>query len=156
MKKMPLLIFVLLPLVSLAQVRSLKEIRQLFLQAGKNSEAANAFKNALEWVGEQNDATFIGYKGMSVLMLCNYSINPFTKMKYFIQGKELLESAIEKDIKNVELRFLRYTVQDNVPVFLGYNSKLKEDKAMVKKALTEKKELLEHDLFKMIMDYFAN
>ena len=61
---------------------------------------------------------------------------PFKKMKYFNRGKSILEEAIEANPLNVELRYLRYSLQKRVPDFLGYNANIDEDLLMIKKKIT--------------------
>ena len=57
-------------------------------------------------------------------------------MKYFNRGKSILEEAIEANPLNVELRYLRYSLQKRVPDFLGYNANIDEDLLMIKKKIT--------------------
>jgi hypothetical protein len=67
--------------------------------------------------------------------MAKYVSNPISKLSKFNEGKSLLEKCIEKDGKNVELHFLRFTVQSNAPKFLGYNSSLLLDKNFLLNAL---------------------
>lgn len=53
------------------------------------------------------------------------------KMNLFKKGRDLLEEEIKKDPKTMEWRFIRFTIQDNIPSFLGYSSNLEEDKKVV-------------------------
>lgn len=69
-----------------------------------------------------------GYEGVAHMILAKHSYNPYTKLSYFNKGKDLLEDAIRRDSLNVELRYLRYNIQENAPFFLGYNNELREDR----------------------------
>ncbi len=40
----------------------------------------------------------------------------------------MLEQALNSDSTNIELRYLRLTIQTNVPAFLGYNNNINSDK----------------------------
>ena len=53
--------------------------------------------------------------------------NPIEKLIYFNKGKELLEDAINQDPKSVELKFLRYSIQQNLPKFLLYHDNIEKD-----------------------------
>jgi len=46
-------------------------------------------------------------------------------------GEEKLEASIKQDPQNLELIFLRYTIQLNLPGFLGYNDNIEADKKFV-------------------------
>ena len=52
----------------------------------------------------------------------------FKKMRNFNKGTDLLETAIKEAPSDVELRFLRLTIQVNLPGFLGYNKNIDTDK----------------------------
>ena len=65
---------------------------------------------------------------MSFLLISKHSINPLEKLSFFKLGVLWLESSIENDFCNIELRFLRLSVQNNAPSFLNYNNYIEEDK----------------------------
>lgn len=73
------------------------------------------------------------YFGVATMMQAEVYSNPFTKLSYFKKGKKLLEEAIAKSPDDAELRFLRYTVQVEVPGILNYNDAIDEDKAVLDK-----------------------
>jgi hypothetical protein len=77
---------------------------------------------------ETNNISLAGYKACAKMMMAKYAINPIYKLANFSQGKKLLEKCIAIDKENVELRFLRFTIQCNAPIFLGYNTCIKQDK----------------------------
>jgi hypothetical protein len=53
------------------------------------------------------------------------------KVRSLKTGTTMLEAAIEKEPDHIELRFLRLTIQLNLPGFLGYNDKVESDKKFV-------------------------
>ena len=57
----------------------------------------------------------------------------------------MLEKSISIEPENIELRFLRLTIQANLPSFLGYSENKENDKAFVLAHLEEAKS----DDFKM-------
>ena len=65
---------------------------------------------------------------MSFLLISKHSWNPLDKLNFFKQGVLWLESSIENDSCNIELRFLRLTAQINLPSFLNYNNYIDEDR----------------------------
>ena len=73
------------------------------------------------------------YFGVASMMQAEVYSNPFTKLSYFNKGKKILEEAIVKSPDDAELRFLRYTVQLEVPGILNYNKSIDEDKAVLDK-----------------------
>ena len=105
-------------------------IRDLFYRASKSPASADSLFEKYKNSGDK-DAFNLAYKAMSQLMICFHSYNPYTKLKYFIRGKETLEAAIKADPKNIEFRFLRLCTQLNTPSFLGYSSNIEEDKLAI-------------------------
>ncbi len=137
--------------------QSLIQIREQFYRAQISGESADSFYLKMQSVTASASALMIGYKGMAAFMLCNYSYNPYSKLKYFSEGKNLLDKAIELNNDNAELRFLRYTIQKNAPSFLGYNSNLNEDKQFVtKKISSEEFKITDSDLYNRMVKYFSS
>lgn len=51
---------------------------------------------------------------------------PYEKLSLFNQGRELLESLIKSNPENIELRYIRYCIQLNIPSFLGYDNRVSD------------------------------
>ncbi len=139
-----------------AKSQSLIQIREQFYRAQASGESADSFYSKMQSVTASASAIMIGYKGMASFMLCNYSYNPYNKLKYFSEGKNLLDKAISMSSDNTELRFLRYTIQKNVPSFLGYSSNLVEDKQLMTKKISEQQfKNADADLYNRIVKYIS-
>jgi hypothetical protein len=111
----------------------LKKARDLFNQSLFDKNKAEEFAAYMQ--SNNLSAIAIGYKGASSMMLSKYGINPFSKLKNFNEGKELLETALQKDPTSVELHYLRFSFQTNVPAILNYNNMIENDKAFLIKSL---------------------
>ena len=124
--KLPLLL-----LFFLLANSDLSSLRNLYKEASKDKAKANkllviADKNS------SNNSVFYGYKGAAKIIMAKYAFNPYTKWNLFNEGKDILESAIASDVNNIELRYLRLTIQMNAPNFLGYKSNIDSDKKFLK------------------------
>lgn len=73
------------------------------------------------------------YLGRFQTIYAKHVINPINKLKTFKQGKKNIEEAVEKAPDQIEIRFIRLSVQKNAPVFLGYKSNINEDRAFIRK-----------------------
>lgn len=82
---------------------------------------------------KNNSATYLGYLGGFQTSWANHVFSPISKLNTFKEGKKNIEKAIKKEPENVELRFIRLSVQKNAPSFLGYKSNVKEDTDFIKK-----------------------
>lgn len=104
------------------------KIRDLYYKASVDKDDAETFYKTIHSALKLDKYLIAGYQGMSHMIKANFAFNPYNKLSYFIKGKNLLDEAISSDSKNIELRFLRFSVQTNAPAFLGYSGKINEDK----------------------------
>lgn len=81
---------------------------------------------------KNNSATHLAYLGGLQTIWANHVFNPIGKLNTFKEGKKNIEQAIKKEPDNVELRFIRLSVQKNAPAFLGYNSNINADTEFIK------------------------
>lgn len=129
----------------------LKEIRNLYDKAAFDEKANSKLISILE-SQSKNSAILMGYKGSAIALMAKHSYNPYKKIKYFNEGKSLLEKAIATDPDNVELIFLRFAIQTNVPSILNYNQNIRSDKVFLYSML-EKKAIEDYDLKVRIKNY---
>lgn len=54
--------------------------------------------------------------------------NPYNKIKYLNTSQALMQQALDKDPHNIEILFMRFSIQHNVPAFLGYGKNLVADR----------------------------
>lgn len=130
---MKLLISILVFVFLQGTSSELSTLRTLYNEA-KASEAANNKLLALSSKNTSN-ATYKGYYAAGLMFKANHVLNPMSKLSYFNKGKLFLEEALKESKYNVELHFIRYTIQDNAPPFLGYNDQLITDRAILKSAI---------------------
>ena len=74
----------------------------------------------------------IAYYGAYQTIWANHVYNPIEKLKTFNKGKRNIDKAIKLSPNNVEIIFIRYSIQKNSPAFLSYKSNLKEDQKILK------------------------
>ena len=131
---------------------SLEQIRDNYYKAYEDENQVEFFWEYMKRLQSSN-TTIEGYRSLSLIFMAKEGWNPVTKYAYFKTGKNKLDSVIGADKENVELRFLRYTVQRNAPEFLGYNENLTEDK---NKILDQYKQLNDVDLKVRMAAYMRN
>lgn len=74
----------------------------------------------------------LAYLGALETIWAKYVNNPFSKLSTFKKGKGKIEAAVKKAPNNLEIRYLRLSVQKNAPSFLGYKSNINEDTEFIK------------------------
>ena len=105
-------------------------IRELYQSAYTSETNCNNLRDKLNSIEANNSILIKGYEGCFYFIKCKFVTNPIEKAIYFNKGKELLETAINQNPRSVELRFLRYSIQKNIPRFLLY-SNLEKDLSFV-------------------------
>ncbi|MFB0925504.1 MAG: hypothetical protein QMB65_09515, partial [Vicingaceae bacterium] len=101
-----------------------------------------------------NDEILIkAYQAIIWFLWADYYINPLQKWKCFNKGKKNLDFLIDRNKNNTELRFLRLTIQNNLPKFLGYNNNTKEDTDFI---YTKINKITDEDLQSRIVNYLYN
>jgi hypothetical protein len=73
------------------------------------------------------------YLGGLQAIWANHVNNPISKLNTFTKGKKNIELALKKDSNNVEIRYIRLSIQKNTPAFLGYQSEIKMDQQFIEK-----------------------
>jgi len=72
------------------------------------------------------------YLGGLMTIWANHVSGVVAKLNSFNLGKEVIEKAVKSNPDNVEIRFIRFSVQKNCPSFLGYNKNIAADKKFLK------------------------
>ena len=104
----------------------LEQMRALFFNASNDQGIKNFYQSAGA-ITETSGLTLNAYKGTATAMYAGIASGVSEKIGFFNVGKDLLEKSVNGDWYNPEIRFLRFSVQSEVPFFLNYSSKLKED-----------------------------
>ncbi len=118
-----------------------EEVRTLYKQAASEEKSCKKLITLLSAYTPQNDPLLSGYKACATMMMAKYTFNPMNKWANFSEGKKLLEDAIAADRQNIELRFLRFSVQTQAPSFLGYNDAIANDKSILLNAVHTLKDI---------------
>ncbi|CAN5243518.1 hypothetical protein BH09BAC6_BH09BAC6_00440 [soil metagenome] len=130
---------------------TLSELRSCYQQAGIKKAAAEKLNQLTALVDSGSEPVLIGYKGANEMLQAKYILNPITKLSRFNKGKTLLQMAIKRDTTNLEIRFLRFSIQSNIPSFLNYNAEMIPDKQFLIANTPRSKD---EGLKEMIVKYF--
>jgi len=110
---------------------SISDIRELYQEASGSKEITLQLVKELEAVKKTDNAVLVAYKAASLTLLAKNTKGAKSKKMYFKEGVDLLEFIISKNSKNIELRFIRLTIQEKTPKFLKYKENINEDKFLI-------------------------
>ena len=103
-----------------------QQLRDLFLQATERKTALDSLASQLETI-EKKTPTEESYYGLCNGLYCQYDDGNWAKLRHVMKSKNHLNSAVERDAKDPELRFLRLMLEHFLPSFLGLNKHIPED-----------------------------
>lgn len=96
------------------------------------SDEKSVIEKGIKQIKEVNSSNLKNaYLGALVMKSAQFPSTPKEKIAVFKEGKELLETAISKEPKNGEFRFLRLATQEKSPKVLKYNGNIEEDKKIL-------------------------
>lgn len=114
----------------------LNELREQYLKAAIDKDEIEKLTQMCgKLSGKEALPTINGYCSMIHFINAKHGFNPYRKLSKFNKGKVALDSLITKHNQNIELRYLRHSIQDRVPVFLNYNGDLATDERFMIKHL---------------------
>lgn len=94
------------------------------------------------------------YLASAYMQMAKYVFSPYSKLKYFNKGKDMLEVFISKNSNSIDGKYVRYMVQSNAPSFLGYSSDMVSDKIFIRDNIDEAD--IGVSLKKMMLDNLSN
>ena len=105
---------------------TLEDIRNNYQLAVDDEEICRAMIQRLG--DDPDDEIQLAYWGGFQTIWANHVANPIAKLNSFNKGKSNIDKAAKLAPDNLEVIFIRYSVQKNSPGFLGYKHHLKEDR----------------------------
>ena len=110
----------------------LNEVRASYSKAVLDKKLCKKMIEELE-LSKEKSVIALAYLGAYQTIWANHVFSPINKFSTFKKGKKNIEQAILLEPNNVELRFIRLSIQKNIPHFLGYKSNINEDIAFIEK-----------------------
>lgn len=127
-------------------------VRNLYKKSYSSKENVQKFYEELKEVKKNDKAILVGYKAASIILKSKYTKGIKNKKILFKKGKNILENKIKEYPKNIELRLIRLSIQENVPKILKYKKNIIEDKNFIQKNL---KTIKDKNLKNYIMSFIS-
>ena len=104
----------------------LEDIRNELFYTTINLEKCTAFYQKVLGAGESS-ATLTAYQAAAKALIAKHSWNPVTKLSSLKNVQKLLTEAVTAEQDNLEIRFLRFYIENSIPSYLGFSKNMKED-----------------------------
>lgn len=129
-------------------------LRRQYEQAAAGKEAGEAFYNTLhDYHGQE--PLVLGYKAASEAIKAR-DASMLNKLTYVQQAARTFEQAVGLDAQSAEIRFLRFSVESNLPAFLGLSKHVDEDKDfLLNAALQHPRSGLDEEAFRTVRGFLV-
>ncbi len=129
-------------------------LRRHYERAAADKEAGEKFYQLLADYREKN-ALVLGYKAAAEAIRAR-DASMFNKLAYVQDAARTFEQAVGLAPHNPEIRFLRFSVESNLPAFLGLSKHVDEDKEMLlQAALAHPGSGLDADAFRTVRSFLV-
>lgn len=112
---------------------SLEVVRKSYDRAATDKGICQDMIRQLE--KHHESSVHLAYLGGFQAMWAKHTGNPIDKINTFNKGKSNIDKALKQVSGDIEIIFIRYSVQKNCPGFLGYNDNITEDRNTLQKNL---------------------
>ncbi|RYZ97610.1 MAG: hypothetical protein EOP47_21260 [Sphingobacteriaceae bacterium] len=129
--------FVFLVLFLFPLVETKAQVRLQLTAALESSKTTDSLYNSLDAVKNKTGLT-TGYMAALQALKAVHAWNPYSKVKHLNRSEETFKRAVAADPHNLEIRFMRFSVEHHVPGFLGYNKNLESDRKEIIHQLKQK------------------
>ena len=126
MKWLVLLSSFIIQTESFCQQFNRHQLRELFIQATEHKAALDSLTQRLESIDKKTPVEEC-YFGICNAIYCQYDDGNWAKMKHVLKSRNHLNSAVDRDPKDPELRFMRLMLEHFLPSFLGMNKHIPDD-----------------------------
>lgn len=117
-----------------------KEIHALKIEMVKAVEDAALTNSLFDKLNQTPHKTplFIAYIGTLEALKAKHAWNPYNKIKYVSRSLKTMQKAINLDGENMEIRFIRFSIEHFTPSFLGFSKDLDLDRKEIIKHFENK------------------
>lgn len=130
-------------------------LRHHYQAAAADKAAGEKFYQLLADYND-HDALVLAYKAAAEAIRAR-DASMFNKLSYVQQAAHTFEQAVALDPDNAEIRFLRFSVESNLPPFLGLSKHVDEDRArLLQSALAYPKSGLDDEAFRTVRSFLVD
>ncbi|MEO9967089.1 MAG: hypothetical protein ABJF11_14920 [Reichenbachiella sp.] len=128
-------------------------LRKQYLDAAIDKSKLELLVESCQKLDTTTKSSEKGYCTMIHFLKAKNAFSPYKKLDEFNQGKKKLDELIAKDSTDIELRYLRHSIQVRVPWFLNYHDDIEQDQKFMSGNLDEVSDSI---AFNLIYEYLKN
>ncbi|TGE25335.1 hypothetical protein E5K00_09145 [Hymenobacter aquaticus] len=133
----------------------LPTLRRHYEQAAADKAAGEKFYKLMADYNDK-DAVILGYKGAAEAIRAR-DASMFNKLSYVQAASRTFDQAVALAPTNAEVRFLRFSVETNLPSFLGLSQHVDEDRQLLVQTLLKHPQSgLDAEAFQTVRSFLVN
>ncbi len=115
-------------------IKSIKLALELGVESSKTTDSIYKVLSAYQ----SADPLIIAFTGTAEALKAKHAWNPYNKLRFIMKASKTMRKAVDGDPSNVDIRFMRFSIQHFTPVFLGYSKELDEDRKFLVQSISKK------------------
>lgn len=119
------------------QKTDIADIRKHMLRAINSSKVTDSLYTNLQNISKKPPLV-IAYLGALEALKAKDSWNPYKKVKFLNQSNKTVKQAVTANPDDMEIRFIRFSIQFHLPGFLGLSKDMIADKNEIIQQLKQK------------------
>lgn len=112
--------------------KKMAEVKIDLVRAVESSKTTDSLYRELDKL-EHKTPILIAYVGALQALKAKHAWNPYSKIANVNRSLKTLAQAVKMDKNDLEIRFIRFSIEYNTPAFLGFGKNLDEDKKEILK-----------------------
>lgn len=153
--KYTLSIFLVIIIIGMSYGQHLEEIRKRFHQAVLSTDSIENYHKFIK-KAEDTSPAVMAYRAAGEAMMAQTLWNPLAKLSQVHRYEKMILQAVEKDMDNLEIRFLRFAIEFYLPRILMMSNHLEEDRDFIIANLWRCKAMNIDPEFERYITYFMN
>ena len=134
----------------------INEVRSAFYRLSINSNDTEKELEKIKKIKNPCPVT-LAYQAAMESLMAKSVWSPFTKLEHVKESQRIFDKAIASDPDNVEIRFLRFSVEWHIPKWLGYSKNMEKDKEFIVDNIHSLQvEYLPKEMLTFIQDFLNN
>jgi len=109
---------------------TVSDLRESFIDARENLQKAQLFYQTLKKITEKTPL-FEAYRIATDAFKAKYAFTPWEKYTLLLSIQSNLKKIIREAPENIEIRFIRFSIEHHTPIFLGMSQHLNLDKQKI-------------------------
>lgn len=113
-----------------SQLRNINDVRNKIFYSEFNLDKSLQLISDIKSLN-LTDPIIKAYVGATEMLAAKYSWNPISKISFLKNGINKVNEAVSNDTENIEIRFLRFYIENSLPKYLGLSHDLSADKEII-------------------------